>query len=160
MPANHRLRSDEEEIPPPVEMQPPDQDPEESVPLFQPKSALRAERYLQLLTQEQVLNDQSPAGYKKGCERSDEQGEEIDHRGSIAAGPAPSGVLPSDSMPGVPRGVRPGCARWPPPYGHYSNKEARSSTGPSRSLLSGGHWRGQHSELGKHRHLVEVVLGL
>jgi hypothetical protein len=32
--------------------------------------------------------------------------------------------------------------------------------GPLRSLPSGGDRRRQHSELGKHRHLVEVVLGL
>jgi len=107
MPANDRFRSNEEEVPLPVEMQPPDQDPEASVPLLQPKSALRAERYLQLLTQKQVLNDQSRAGSKEGCERSDEQGEEIDHRGSIAAGPVPSGVFAlRQRLPGRPTCVR------------------------------------------------------
>jgi len=55
------------------EMEPPDQDPEEPVPLLQPKAALRAERHLQLLTQEQIPNDQSGAGSKEGCECSDGQ---------------------------------------------------------------------------------------
>jgi len=103
-------------------MQPPDQDPEESVLLFEPKSGLRAERYLQLQTQEQVLNDQSHAGSKKGCERSDEQGEEIDHRGTIAAGPAASGVLPSDRVKqaeievGVDLGSRPRSSNGSPSW--------------------------------------------
>jgi len=96
MPADDRLRSNEDEGPPPVEMESPDQDPEEPVPLLQTKSTPRAERDPQLLTQEQILNDQSRAGSKEGCERSDEQGEQIDHRGSIAADP---GCVPSFALP-------------------------------------------------------------
>jgi len=110
MPANDRFRSNEEEVPPPVGMQPPDQDPEEPVPLLRPQSALRTERYLPLLTQEQIPNGQSRAGSREGCERSDEQGEKIDHLEALAASPVAFEVLPSHSTICPTHGIGLSCA--------------------------------------------------
>ncbi len=99
MPADDGLRSYEVEMPAPVSMEPPDDQPEDSVSASKREPALRTQRYLELLPQQHILKNESRTVPAYRIKRVDEEEQEVGHRRSIAAGssPLPAPLLPSHS---------------------------------------------------------------
>ena len=113
MPADHRLRSDEDQVAAPARAQPASHDPQELVRDAErrPRPAGAGEDR-ELVAQEQVLGDQVGMAAQHGREDPEKQGEEVEHArrmhdpgplGSFC--PPTAGDLASSSA---------SCVRWIP----------------------------------------------
>ena len=72
MPAEDGLRSDEDEMPPPGPVELSNDQPEESIPALEMRSRARAERDLELVAQEQVLDHEVVALMEEGGQGGEE----------------------------------------------------------------------------------------
>jgi hypothetical protein len=75
MPAEDGLRSDEDEMPPPGGVEPSNDQPEESMPALEVRPLAKAERDLELVAQEQVLDHEVVALMEEGCQGGEEDAE-------------------------------------------------------------------------------------
>ena len=75
MPAEEGLRSDEDEMPPPGRVEPSNDQPEESIPALKVWPRARAERDLELVAQEQVLQHEVVALMEEGGQGGEEDAE-------------------------------------------------------------------------------------
>ena len=72
MPTDDSLRSDEDEMPPPGREEPPNDQPEESISALEVRPRARAERDLELVAQEQVLDHEVVALMEEGGQGGEE----------------------------------------------------------------------------------------
>ncbi len=96
MPADDGLRAYEVEMPAPVSMEPADDQPEDSISASKRQPALRTQCYLELLSQQHILQNESRSVPEYRSKRMDEEEQEVGHRRSIAAGSSP---LPAHFCP-------------------------------------------------------------
>jgi hypothetical protein len=75
VPAEDGLRSDEDEMPPPGRVELSNDQPEESIPALEVRPRARAERDLELVAQEQILDHEVAALMEEGGQGGEEDAE-------------------------------------------------------------------------------------
>ena len=90
-------------MPPPGRVEPSDDQPEESIPALEVRPRARAERDLELVAQEQVLDHEVAALVEEGGQSGEEDAKEVKHPGRVADWAGSSFALPQRPPAGAER---------------------------------------------------------